>query len=37
MKVNDVRPYIKKIKEEYHRRIKKNQINPYADIDLKKL
>lgn len=37
MKVTDVRPYIKKIKEEYNKKIKKNPVNPYANIELFKL
>ncbi len=37
MKTNDIRPYIKKIKEEYTRRLKKNPINPYANIEVHKL
>ena len=37
MNVGDVRPYIKKIKEEYAKRIKKNPNNPYANIEISKL
>lgn len=37
LKVSDVRPYIKKVKEEFNKRMKKNPINPYANIDLFKL
>ena len=34
LKVSDVRPYVKKVKEEYNKRIKKNPINPYSNIEL---
>jgi hypothetical protein len=37
MNVADVRPIIKKIKEEHAKRIKKNISNPYANIDLTKI
>ena len=37
LKPQDVRPYVKKIKEEYNKRIKKNPINPYANIEVFKL
>jgi hypothetical protein len=37
MKVSDVRPYVKKIKEEYNKRLKKNSVNPYGNIELYKL
>jgi hypothetical protein len=34
--MNDVRDVIKKVKEEANKRIKKNIINPYANIDISK-
>jgi hypothetical protein len=37
MKVGDVRPYVKKVKEEYNKRLKKNAQNPYSNIELYKL
>lgn len=37
MKVTDVKPFVKRIKEEYSRRLKKNPINPYASIEIYKL
>lgn len=37
MKVNDIRPYIKKLKEEVNKKIKKNISNFYANIDINKL
>lgn len=37
MKVNDIKPYIRKVKEEYSKRVKKNPINPYANIEIYKL
>jgi len=33
----DIRPVIKKIKEEYSKRAKKNIANPYANMDMNKL
>ena len=32
----DVRPVIKKIKDEYNKRMKKNMPNPYANLDISK-
>lgn len=37
MKVGDVRPYVKKVKEEHNKRLKKNSINPYSNIEIYKL
>jgi len=37
MNAVDIRPILKKVKEEYFKRIKKNISNPYANIDLNKL
>jgi len=36
-KVIDVKPFIKKVKEEYSKKVKKNPNNPYANIEIYKL
>jgi len=33
----DVRPIVKKIKEEYAKRVKKNIANPYGNLDISKI
>jgi len=37
MNPSDIRPVIKKLKEEYSKRVKKNIANPYANMDITKL
>ena len=36
MNPQDVRPVIKKIRDEYNKRMKKNMSNPYANLDITK-
>lgn len=36
MNPSDVRPVIKKIRDEYNKRMKKNSGNPYANLDITK-
>lgn len=36
LKVPDVRNVLKKMKEEVNRRLKKNVVNPYANLDVSK-
>jgi hypothetical protein len=37
IKPSDIRPFIKKIKEEVNKKLKKNVTNFYANIDINKL